>query len=285
MYHANLIGRIFGCLLGIPIIISSERTMGQERINRLIINRFTSVIVDVVISVSENVARFVAEEIKIPREKIYIIPNGVDITKFNHLPPQIISRQMNKIQSEGLIIGAIGRPRPVKGYKFLLEAFQEISKEYSQSFLVFVGNGPYRNDLIKFSSNLCISDRVVFLNDHKNIPELLSAFDIVVSSSLHEGMSNVILEGMAAGLPVVATAVGGTPEVVIDGETGFLVPPGDPDALAEAINKLLNDPVLRKRFGQAGRKRVEKCFTIEETVRKTEDLYLRLLKEKGIMCE
>ena len=139
-----------------------------------------------------------------------------------------------------------------------------------------------RSTIENHVQKLGLSEKVQFLGYQNNILEILRSMDIFILPSLWEGMPNAILEAMAAGLPVVATNVGGTPEVVVDGETGFLVPPRDPEALANAIKLLIDDPELRKKFGQAGRERVERHFTIQETVRKTEELYLRLLAEKGI---
>jgi glycosyltransferase involved in cell wall biosynthesis len=119
------------------------------------------------------------------------------------------------------------------------------------------------------------------VGQQENVPEWLAAFDVFALTSDWEGMPNAVLEAMAAGLPVVATAVGGTPEVVVDGETGLLVSPRDPDALAGAISRLLRDPDLRRAMGRAGLARVRHQFSMEETVRRNQDLYARLLKEKG----
>ena len=128
---------------------------------------------------------------------------------------------------------------------------------------------------------LNIADRVTFAGQQHDIPTWLAAFDIFALSSNWEGMSNALLEAMATQLPVVATAVGGTPEVVVDSETGLLIPPRDPDALAQAIARLLRNPDLRDRMGQAGRKRIKRYFSIVETIRRTEGLYTTLLQEKG----
>ena len=114
------------------------------------------------------------------------------------------------------------------------------------------------------------------------IPEILSAIDLLVSPSLWEGFPNVILEAMAAGKPVVATSVGGTPELVVDGTTGILVPPSDPDALSKAIGKLLENPELRKIMGIAGKERVTENFSIQNMVNNTQQLYQELLYTKGL---
>jgi glycosyltransferase involved in cell wall biosynthesis len=126
-----------------------------------------------------------------------------------------------------------------------------------------------------------MAEAVTFTGVRADVPKILAALDLFVLPSLWEGMPNAVLEAMAAGLPVVATAVGGTPEVVMDGVTGLLVPPQDPSALAQAIERLLRDPDLRRTMGRAGRRRVEQHFDVRETVRQVEDLYETLLREKG----
>jgi glycosyltransferase involved in cell wall biosynthesis len=146
---------------------------------------------------------------------------------------------------------------------------------------VVVGDGPERAQLEALAGQLGLADRVHLAGHQQDVRPWLAALDVLVLSSDWEGMPNALLEAMAAGLPIVATAVGGVPEVVVDGATGLLVPPGDPSALAEAITRLLRDPDLRRTMGQAGRARVERRFSINETVRLTEELYATLLEEKG----
>jgi glycosyltransferase involved in cell wall biosynthesis len=147
--------------------------------------------------------------------------------------------------------------------------------------VVIVGEGPERARLEAQAAHLGLAEQVHFVGHQQDVRPWLAAFDVCVLSSDWEGMSNAILEAMAAGLPVVATAVGGTPEVVVDGVTGFLVPPRDPQALADAILRLLRDPDLRRRMGEAGRAHVTEHFSVEQMVHKRERLYEELLKEKG----
>jgi glycosyltransferase involved in cell wall biosynthesis len=129
---------------------------------------------------------------------------------------------------------------------------------------------------------LQIQEHVCFTGYQKDVRPWLAALDIFVLSSDWEGMSNALLEAMAAGLPVVATAAGGTPDVVAEGRTGLLVPPRDPCALAEAIESLVRDPDLRHSMGRAGRERVAECFSVERMVERTQTLYETLLSVKGL---
>src|SRR5256886_4183628 len=144
-----------------------------------------------------------------------------------------------------------------------------------------VVDSPYKRELEGYAVQLGLGERVVFAGFRLDVPEILAEVAVSVLPSLSEGLSNVLLESMAAGAPVVATRVGGNPEVVEDGETGLLVPPRDPAALAQAICRLLDSPELASRFGQAGRERVIKSFSLERMVQKTESLYLDLLNRAG----
>lgn len=282
MFHANIPGRILGKLAGIPVIISSERTMGQEGRLRRALNRLTGRLPDSIICVSRQVADFAAQEIGLPPAKLSVIRNGIDLTQFDNLPDLQTARAEFGLPAQGKLIAAIGRPRPVKGFAFLLQAFAQIAPAYPDLYLIFVGDGPEKRPLQTAAAQLPGANRVLFLGDQPDIPRLLAGLDILVLPSLWEGLPNVVLEAMAAGLPVVATAVGGTPELVSHNQTGLLVPPQNPEALAQAISQLLNHPELAAQMGQNGRQRAAAQFTIERMVAQTETLYERLLREKGL---
>lgn len=283
MFHANLPGRILGRLASIPIILSSERTMGQESRLRYWINRHSISLVDQVVCVSESVADFAVHHVGLPSDKINVIPNGINPAQYRNLPSKQQARKSLNLPIDAVIIAAIGRPRPVKGYQYLLKAFVQASKSFPQTQLLFVGDGPDRAGLMDQAQSLGVRSRVSFYDDTTNIPQILASLDMLALPSLFEGMPNIALEAMAAGLPVVATAVGGTPEVVIDGKTGLLVPPRDAEALASALTRLLKNPQLREEMGQAGRKRVESEFSIHDTVRRVRRLYDNLVTQKGMM--
>ncbi len=282
MFHANIPGRVLGRLAGVPVIISAERTMGQEGRLRRALNRLTGRLPDSIICVSQQVANFAAQEIGLPPAKLSVIRNGIDLTQFDNLPDSQTARAEFDLPAQGKLIAAIGRPRPVKGYTFLLQAFAQIAPAYPDLYLIFVGDGPEKRPLQAAAAQLPDANRVLFLSDQPDIPRLLAGLDILVLPSLWEGLPNVVLEAMAAGLPVVATAVGGTPELVIHNQTGLLVPPQSPEALAQAISQLLDHPKLAAQMGQNGRQRAAAQFTIERMVQQTEALYNRLLTEKNL---
>jgi glycosyltransferase involved in cell wall biosynthesis len=164
-----------------------------------------------------------------------------------------------------------------KGHEVLLEAMRTIVDRAPGAKLLLAGEGPMRDAIEAKRRALGLDKNVVLLGVRSDVPALLAVADLVVHPSFQEGFSNAILEAMAAAKPVVATAVGGNPEAVVDGETGILVPPHDPVALANAMERLINEPVLAKKMGEAGRQRVIQEFRIEDAVARYAALYERLV--------
>ncbi len=281
LFHANIPGRVLGRLAGVPIIISSERTMGMESRWRYWLNRLTAPLADRIVCVSQNVARFAAEAIGLPKDKLVVIPNGIPLAGFTPGRNTDLRAALG-LPTEALVIGSVARLDPVKDTHTLLQAFASLVHTHPEAHLLLVGDGPERTSLEAYVVQQRLTGRVIFLGERKDVPALLQTMDIFALSSLWEGMPNVALEAQACALPVVATAVGGTPELVVDGVTGLLVPPADPAALARAISTLLRDPDLRRTMGQAGQQRVQEQFDITSTVEKTTALYETLLREKGI---
>jgi glycosyltransferase involved in cell wall biosynthesis len=164
----------------------------------------------------------------------------------------------------------------------LLDAARDVIARVPRARFVIIGdnsfNPEYREELKRQTARLGMQDRVIFTGFRLDVQKILSSLAVSVLPSLKEGLSNALLESMAAGLPVVATDVGGNPEVVIDGETGLLVPAKNPSALAEAICRVLLTPGLRQSFGQAGRRRVLDHFSNERMIRTVERLYVDLLE-------
>jgi glycosyltransferase involved in cell wall biosynthesis len=178
------------------------------------------------------------------------------------------------------VIGTISRLVWKRGHEELLEAAAIVTREEPSVKLAVVGDGPLRPALEARAAALGLNGGVRFLGAVPHAAGLLPHFDVFVLSSVWEGMSNSLLEAMAAGRPVVATRVGGNPEVVVDGETGLLVPPRDAPALAEAMLRLLRDRELARRFGDAAKRRVESHFTLEQMVGRMQELYDQLLARR-----
>ena len=276
LFHANIPGRILGRLAGVPVVICTEHTMAMESPWRYRLNRWTDGLADRIVAVSANVRNFCRTHIGLPEEKLVLIPNGVELPELP-LPSPQETRAALGLPPEGLLLGTVSRLDPAKGIEVLLEALPQVE----DAALVVIGDGPQRAALESLAARLGLSARVYWAGFQPDVTRWLLAFDLFVQPSHYEGLPTTVLEAMAAGLPVVATAVGGTPEVVVDGVTGLLVPPRDSAALAQAIAALLRDPELRGRMGKAGRERVAQHFSVERMVRKTERLYAELLLRQG----
>jgi len=277
MFHANIPGRVLGRLAGVPIIVSGERTMGMESRWRYGLNRMTDPLTDRVVCVSQQVADFVANQVGIPQDKLVVIPNGIQLPDLQRLPDRRQARAKLGLPVDQVLVGTVARLDPVKRLDVLLQALTALPDVHA----LLVGDGPERARLLALSERLDLTERVHMVGQQQDVWPWLRASDIFVLSSDWEGMPNALLEAMAVELPVVATAVGGTPEVVEDGVTGLLVPPRDPIALAKAIAQLLSDPDLRHHMGQAGRERVLQHFSVEHMVERTQDLYQQLLDARG----
>ena len=277
-----------GCLAArlarVPVNVHSDhgRFYPNQRRARWT-HRFMTGFRDEVVCVSEDLRAFLIQDVGIPAEKVSVIYNGVEANAHRALSsPDVLKRNLG-LAEDCLTVGIVGRLVPVKNHRVLLEAIPSVLAAVPKVRLLVVGDGPLRQDLEALAEDLKISDRVLFLGHRSDVPELLCIMDVVALSSLHEGNSIALLEAMEAGRPVVATAVGGNPELVVDGVTGLLVPPGEPEPLARAIVELLKDGPRRRAMGIAGRARVEKHFSIDAMVRSYESLYESLLRRKGLL--
>ena len=284
MFHANVPGRVIGRLAGVPIIIISRRNVeiGGEMRERLL--RWTAGLDDKVVAVCELARRAQIERTHVAPQHVVTVHNGLDVAEFGAPNPEARAtiREAFGIPPTAPLVGSVGRLHPQKDFTTLLKALVRVRDRLPDVHLLLVGDGELHADLTRQAHTLGVATSVTFTGYRSDILDILATLDLFVLPSLWEGLPNALLEAMAAGLPVVATAVGGTPEVVVDGVTGFLVPPRDPQALADAILRLLRDPELRQRMGEAGRARVAAHFSIEQMVHKTEALYEQLLAEKGL---
>lgn len=270
MFHPTLLGRLMGWACGVPVRISSERVMTWEGWTRRLLNRFTVRLATHVVAVSEGVAAYAAREFAIPGDRLTTIVNGVDL---DHFRPRPRARA-----AAPPVIGCTARLHAKNDHATLLRAFARVSEWWPGARLLLLGRGPEEARLRVLAAALGISARVDFAGEQADVRPYLAQMDLYVQASVAEGMPNSVLEAMAAGLPVVATSVGGTPEAVVDGTTGLLAPPRDPAALADAIHKLLADRPLMEAFGRAGRARVEMHFGERLMLQRMEALLDRLVE-------
>jgi L-malate glycosyltransferase len=280
-------------LAGVPVTIGSVRDIGdtytfwQHQVQKYCLRLADHIVVN-----AEAIKRDLLQR-GYDGKRLSVIPNGIDCERFG-LPGngEAVRREWN-IPPGVPVVGVLARLLRIKGQDVFLRAAALIASNNPHVRFVIVGDNnidhQYKEELKRLSARLGLEDRVVFTGFRTDVPDLLAALSIVVSPSLGlEGLSNSLLESMAAGLPVVATRVGGTPEIVEDGKTGLLVSPGDPEALAAAISRLLQDRLTAKRLGQSARHQVFSRYSLEQAVSSTERLYHDLLlraRHKGRLKE
>jgi len=282
LFHANWFGTLTARLAGVPVAIVSKRNVDvYERARDRWACRLVNRMADCVTAVAHGVADHVVRAERCPPGKIVVIPNGIDA---HEVAPAPVSGRGDRlgVGADDLIVGTIARLVWYKGHEELLDAIAQVNRQHPAARLCVVGDGPLREALRERAQRLGLNGAARFLGSIPQASKLLPHFDIFVLPSRWEGMSNGLLEAMAAGRPIVATTVGGNPELIVDGETGLLVPPENPDALAAAILKLIRDPALARRLGEAARRRVEREYTLEGMVHRLEELYDDLLVRRAV---
>ena len=217
--------------------------------------------------------------------KISVIRNGVDLSRFDNAPPRSELHRELGLPDGTPLVGVISRLTRLKGLEHFLEAAAMVRARVPNArFLIAGETSPmdreYLGELQQYAERCGVAESVIFTGLRRDVPAVLSSLDVSVMPSLNEALSNVVLESMAAGAPTVATRVGGTPEAIVDGVTGVLVPPADSRALADAIVHLLHDTRLATHLGTAARAHIVDHFSVRRMVRSTEDLYMELLERK-----
>lgn len=212
-----------------------------------------------------------------PPGKVRCIYNGVDLKRFSPRQPPPLLRAALGLPERARVVASIGRFVAFKGYAHLLEAAALVRAARADVHWLLVGEGELREDLEAQCRRLGLAPQVHFLGWREDVPDLLALCDLLVLPSLGEHFGRVLIEAMAMARPVVATEAGGVPEIVVHGETGVLVPPAEPKALAEAVLSLLEDPGRAARLGAAGRRRTERDFGLRRHAEAVEHLYEELL--------
>ena len=279
-WYPNVFGLPPAWLAMRPILIASMRDAGAymtpSKIRAL---KFTCALADCVLSNSAAGKDWLVTQ-GVPEKKVEIIRNGVVVPTLRGGPDRGRIRQGFGIPADTSLCAYVGRVVSGKGIDFYLRAARILADQGRNVRFLIIGaisvEKAYRSEIEMLARELNLNDHVVFTGERQDVAEILREVDIVVHPSLTEGLSNVILEAMAAGRPVVATRVGGNPELVQDGRTGFLVPKEDERELARAIACLLDDPVSARKFGEAGRERIIREFSIRHLLKQTEELYVRL---------
>lgn len=278
LFHAELSGRICGRMAGVPVIISSLRSVDVGSDFRRLLLRLTDNLVDAVTAVSEKVAHEHINNRTTKREKMKVIYNGLEPDREEGKGNKDeLKRRMGIPPSDCLAL-SIGSLRPAKGYSFAFDAVKMLKERGRDVRLLILGGGSYKKNLEAEARDKGIRDKVMFGGEREDTSVFLNMADVFVMASLWEGLPNSLLEAMQAGLPVVATKVGGIPEVVTDNENGLLVDPKDGKGLADAIERIIKDDVLRSRVAQNAKSYVKEKFDIRKTAAETERLYGELLR-------
>lgn len=287
--HAyNFYGNVFAippARLVAPVVIASIRdrapylTAMQKRVQR-----YACQFADCVLVNADAVKDWLIGE-GYDESNIVVIRNGVDMSRFDVPPSADAIRHEFGIPAGAPLVTVVSRLTQLKGIENFLEAAAALKPRYPDARFLVVGetapgDRPYLTELTNLAERLGVADRVIFTGLRSDVPALLGSATVAVMPSLNEALSNVLLESMAAGAPLVATRVGGTPEAVIDGETGLLIEPGDSAAIARAVARLLEDRVLAARIGGAARDLIATRFSVEQMIRSTEALYMNLLARK-----
>jgi glycosyltransferase involved in cell wall biosynthesis len=288
--HAyNFYGNVFAvppARLMAPVVIASIRdrspylTSMQKRVQR-----YACQFADRILVNADAVKDWLVGHEGYSPTNIVVIRNGVDMSRFAGPPAGERVRHELGIPDGARLVAVVSRLARLKGIEQFLAAAAALKPRYPDVRFLIVGetsppDPSYLRELEALADTLGIAGQVTFTGRRSDVPAILGAADVAVMPSLNEALSNVLLESMAAGAPVVATRVGGTPEALTDGETGLLVPPNDAAAIATAVSRLLDDRELACRLGQAARTRTAERFSVDRMVRATENLYTELLALK-----
>lgn len=271
-------GRLAAFLAGVPVRLTALHSTGwPDVINRL--NRMLTHITDGFIGVAPDHGRYLRDVERFPARKVFVIPNGVDVDRFQPRPPNERLRADLGLPPAAPVAGIVAALRPEKDHELFLRVAARVRRDVSNARFLIVGDGPRRVELEAAAAALGIAEAVHFLGMRSDVPELLSLMDVLVLTSRIEANPVCILEAMALARPVVATRVGSIPQSVADGTTGFLAASGDEQALASHVGRLLVDPALARRMGQAGREKAVSEHSLERMVegyeRLIEGIYAR----------
>jgi glycosyltransferase involved in cell wall biosynthesis len=287
---AGILGRVAARLAGVPHIVHTPHGQAFNGYAGrglttlfVLLERWAATFTDRIIGltdqeIQDNLERRIGEP-----EQFVNIPSGIDLERFetNEREAKNVKASLGLSPSVRLI-GSVGRLEPIKGHAYLLDAYAILAPRFPDLYLALVGDGELLPELRSRAENAGLTDRVLFLGWREDVPDLLHAFDIFVFPSLSEGMGRGLVEAMAAGVPVVATKAASIPEVLGEGEAGYLVEPASAASLAAGIETLLLDPELQSRLVKAGRDRAQD-YSVEAMLQKIGDVYQDVLGNKNGM--
>jgi L-malate glycosyltransferase len=282
--YANILGIPAAVIARVPVIISSQRDLGHLALyksGRRVWLRRLQKFSTAVLTNANAVREAILAEDHFEPEKVRVIHNGVDLARFSQ-PSKDRGWLAPAANQEKWIVLVGNIHSEVKGHAVLIAAAETVVREFPDVRFLFVGDGERRKTLEEQIAGLGLEKHFLFLGRRNDVPRILSCCDFGVLPSQAEGLPNAVLEYLAAGLPTIASRVGGNAEIIQDGQTGLLVPPNDPAALAEAILKLLRDPDLAAELAASGRSYVAAEFSFQRLIEKTDQMYTELLRSRGV---
>ncbi len=286
---ANILGNISAKLLRLPSVCTihvmpslnvKTKTKLHQKVEWFVLRHFC----DRVISVSDEARQYHIAISGSSERHVTTIYNGIDMSAFStidYAQERKAVRAEFGIPSHADVLVTVAVLRPPKGIQYMIRALPAVLASHSNTYYLIVGNGPHHGALIEEAAKAGMSERVIFAGMRRDVPRLLAGSDVFVLSTLTEALPTVLAEAMAAKLPVIASRVGGVPEMIIDGQNGFLVAPGDLDELSNACIRLLENPDERVVMAAEGWKIVNQRFSIERQVEQLKDLYLEQLQTYG----
>ncbi|MFB0527717.1 MAG: glycosyltransferase family 4 protein [bacterium] len=288
---AGILGRLAARIAGVKIVIHSVHGLPffeyQNRLSNyvyILCEKFAALFTDRLISVCDAMARKAIAAGVAKEDKFRTIYSGMELERYSNSDVSIAEKQKElNLDPDVPVVGNISRLFEFKGHDYFLEAASQVVEVFPKAKFLLVGDGILRERLIRQAENLKIGENVIFtgLVERKEIPKLISVMDVVVHTSLREGLPRVLPEALAMAKPVIAFEIDGMPEIIKDGENGYLIPPKDSRKLANSIIHLLQDKEKARRMGEAGRDTVNPAFELETMVERVSDVYKESIEERG----
>jgi glycosyltransferase involved in cell wall biosynthesis len=279
--YSNVFATLWGRLAGVPVVIASRRWWHSLPNRKLRMGNVAAFrMARAVLANSPQVARSVRDADKVPAERVWTVTNFADDEAFAQVASEARTKQRAAwgVPEGSVVVGCVARLVPVKDHATLVRAFGEVHERRPDTHLVLIGDGECRSMLEAQVQAAGLAGAVTFTGELRDGGNRHRMFDVSTLSSLSEGFPNTLVEAMAAGVPVVATAVGGSMDAVIQDETGFLVPPSSPHELAQALLRLVESPPLRRMLGDGGRERAMDVYRAEPALLALQSMYDVLLE-------
>jgi glycosyltransferase involved in cell wall biosynthesis len=270
-------GGLAGRWARVPVLVRTRHI--SVRVRRPWLNRIYY-LPDAIITTGEHIRRELLQTHKIPAERIVSIPTGADLGRFHPGPPDLELKKRMGLPIDSPVITLVAVLRAQKRHELVIAAAAEVIKVFPQARFLFVGDGPGRNRVEQEIKKAQLEAQILMTGYREDIPAILSFTDLGIISSVAEGIPQFLFQIMAMGKPVIATEVGGIPEIVTSGVTGVLIPPEDPAALVKAIVQALGDPGSARRLGAEGRRLVEQGYTVEKMAEKVYKVYQQVYERK-----